>query len=366
MGVVNPSLSECIMKQQRTVEICEDEIVINVSAFIHKDYAIHNKELLLDIFSVFYVRQRVIIRFTDGENPQISGFNNFMEFICEKFQIPDHRVLYNVESMSSQRVSKYAQQISPLRIFSQSGDLIPEIINKNLDSAKFVGALLGRLTPTRLKLAYSIDQAWPGDNFMIFQPEIDYANYIFHNDVEVGSLYRQEFSWLNSKIFDQDLKREDILGSINWVDALSSYANIWNQFQIEIICETDVWNPGWFTEKTARCLSTGKPFVLLSGAGALKLLRDQGFKTFDDVMDESYDSGSTPSQRLSLLIESLKVLYNHPDRSNLLKKMYYRASENMSIYKEFCQKYTEVSDKVAQPQVQEIYLEPTPALIPLH
>jgi hypothetical protein len=366
VGVANLLLYKGIMKQHRTVEIYEDEIVIDISAFVHKDYAIHNKELLLDIFSVFYTGQRVIVRFTDGENPRISGFNDFMEVISKIFQIPDHKISYDVESMSLQPVSKYFQKTRPLRIFSQSGDYIPDLTNKNLDSAKFVGALLGRLTPTRLKLAYAIDQAWPGDNFLTFQPEIDYANYIFHQDVAVGDLYKQEFSWLNTKTFDEDLQSDNILGSVDWVDSLNSYASIWNKFQIEIICETDVWDAGWFTEKTARCLATGKPYVLLSGPGALNLLRDKGFKTFGDIIDESYDSYSLPTQRLSYLIESLKELYYHPDRSNLLKQMYDRASENILIYLKFNKKYPVVESAPVQTQATENYVESTPGLIPLH
>jgi hypothetical protein len=365
VGVVNPLRYKGIMKKHRTVEIHEDEIAIDISAFVHKDYAIHNKELLLDIFSSFYTGQRVLIRFTDGENPLISGFNDFIDVISKIFQIPDHKISYDVESMSLHRVSKYDQRTRPLRIFSQSGDVIPEILDKNLESAKFAGALLGRLTPTRLKLAYAIDQAWPGDNFMTFQPEIDYANYIFHHDVEVGNLYKKEFSWLNTKTFDRDLKSKDILGSIDWIDALKGYANIWNLFQIEIICETDVWNPGWFTEKTARCLATGKPFVLMSGAGALKLLRNQGFKTFGDIIDESYDSYTLPTQRLFHLIESLKALHDHPDRPKLLKQMYNQASENIAIYREFSQEYEDSVEPV-QMHTQEICVESATALIPLH
>ena len=345
----------------RTVKVNDDVMVIETQEFVHKDYAIHNKELLLDIFSKFYTGQQIIVKFLDGENPRMSGFNDFMEFICDQFQIPDHKILYEIETMSDQQFSKYPQKLTPLRIFPTANSYLSQVTDQNLESAKFVGTLIGRLTPARLQLAYAVDQAWPGDNFITFQPEISYTNYIFR---EVDDLYEQELTWLNNKIFDQDLKSNDILGSINWQKALASYGNICNRFHIEIICETDSLNSGWFTEKTAKCLAIGEPFVLVAGTGALAVLRSQGFKTFGDLIDESYDLCSTTALRISHLIESLKTLYNHPERSELLKLMYQRAAENISVYRTFKQKINQKICSVPAPDPESVSAQHQ--LIPLH
>ena len=44
-----------------------------------------------------------------------------------------------------------------------------------------------------------------------------------------------------------------------------------------------------FTEKIAKVLYHGHPFILLSQPGALKKLKTWGFKTFPELFDESYD-----------------------------------------------------------------------------
>ena len=91
----------------------------------------------------------------------------------------------------------------------------------------------------------------------------------------------------------------------------------------------------WFTEKTARCLATGKPFALVAGTGSLQRLRDMGFKTFNSVLDESYDLETTPTRRINRLILSLKELYNSQAGIEKLQEI---AQENINIYKDYIKK----------------------------
>jgi hypothetical protein len=352
------------------VTLHDGHIVIDCLGIIHKDYSMHvleqtmNKDLLLDLFCNFYAGQQIIVKFPDGENPRLSGFIDFMKFICETCHIPEHKILFEIETLNKQPVSIFPQQVVLPRIFNATGDHIPEITNRNLDSAKFVGTLIGRITTPRLRLAYAVDQNWPGDNFMTYQGEIAHTHQIHSELIE---LYREELIWVKNKIFDQDLRSDNILGSVYWDQSLASYANIWNRFQIEIVCETDAWGNGWFTEKTARCLATGKPFVLLAGAGALGTLRSQGFKTFGDIIDESYDICPTPARRIAQIIESLKTLYEHPERSALLKLMNQRAAENVILYQQFTNQHRQKSFPLMEsapiPEPAQQYIQESPPLM---
>ena len=50
------------------------------------------------------------------------------------------------------------------------------------------------------------------------------------------------------------------------------------------------------------------PFVLVSTAGSLNYLRSYGFKTFDSIWDESYDSEIDDDKRLVMIADLLKRL----------------------------------------------------------
>jgi hypothetical protein len=72
------------------------------------------------------------------------------------------------------------------------------------------------------------------------------------------------------------------------------YENSW----YSIIAETNFdGNVKFLSEKTAKGLFARRIFVMFSTAHHLKWLRELGFKTFDGIIDESYDSISDPTAR---------------------------------------------------------------------
>jgi len=62
------------------------------------------------------------------------------------------------------------------------------------------------------------------------------------------------------------------------------------------------------TEKTFKPICMQMPFVLVSTAGSLQYLRDYGFKTFDNIWDESYDFETDDTKRLIMIADLLKQL----------------------------------------------------------
>jgi hypothetical protein len=151
----------------------------------------------------------------------------------------------------------------------------------------------------------------------------------------IDGAYKSELDWIVSKKFDTDeILNQDIDQSkfVPWQKSTSTYYTLWPKYQIECVAETDVFSNSWFTEKTARCLASGKPFVLFSGPDSLKTLKNFGFKTFDDVIDESYDSELTPRSRMIKIIQSLKDLYNDIDKNTKINQLTQIAKYNQSIY----------------------------------
>jgi hypothetical protein len=76
---------------------------------------------------------------------------------------------------------------------------------------------------------------------------------------------------------------------------------------IEIVMETLFDDHRWhLTEKSLRPIACGKPFVLMATPGSLQYLRQYGYKTFDGLIDETYDSIQNPKQRLQAVIVEMK------------------------------------------------------------
>ena len=311
---------------KQAVAITDTDIVIVAEYFATKDNTCANKEWLLDIFSTHYDNQNIIVNADDGENLTASGFLEFLETVCEIFKIDKKSIVINTHNPCL--TDPFTFKIKTLGVFVSANTLIPKF-EKNTAQAQFVGAIIGRFTTTRMRLAYEIDQAFPGDNFIIFQ-----SRHWWHHE-PFTEIYQKEQEWFASRIFDTDLVSTARSGRIPPDDAFQNYPNCWNQYQIEIVCETDPFGDFWFTEKTAKPLATGKPFLLVSGIGSLARLKEIGIETFDSVIDESYDQAPTPTKRIQAIVNSLQMLYNDTNRSKKIAKMYQIAERNQEHYKKY-------------------------------
>lgn len=75
---------------------------------------------------------------------------------------------------------------------------------------------------------------------------------------------------------------------------------IYNETYHSIVAETSYDNNfPFFTEKTAKPLVAGRLFVLFGPQGQLDMLRSYGFKTFGNVVDETYDTIKDSHMRLT-------------------------------------------------------------------
>lgn len=316
------------MKEQG-ITVTDSEIVIFGQFFVHKDYSITRKDILFDILAKQYTGQQVIVRLWDGENTDFSGFESFIKFVCDKVGIPYNNVTFETHNPT---IADFNSVQLTLGIFVSVNQYLPAEFNKDLTGAKFVGSLLGRYNLNRLRLAYQLDRAFPTDTFITFQPDVNFINQqLEHFDAQ----YQDELEWIQTKTFDRDLVSRHYMGMIDWYDACRSYGNVWNKYQIEVISETDSIDNFWFTEKTANCLATGKPFVLVSGQYSLHRLREMGFVTFNNVLDESYDNARAPYHRIKQLTSALEELYNSSSRAKKLQELYHLASQNIELYKQY-------------------------------
>jgi len=64
----------------------------------------------------------------------------------------------------------------------------------------------------------------------------------------------------------------------------------------------------FLTEKLFRPIMHKHPFILASTPYSLQLLRDQGYKTFDGIIDETYDTVLDDDARLELIINEVEKL----------------------------------------------------------
>jgi hypothetical protein len=85
----------------------------------------------------------------------------------------------------------------------------------------------------------------------------------------------------------------------------------YNQCFIDVVLETLFDDSRLhLTEKILRPIACGKPFILAGTAGSLCYLRDYGFETFSEYINEEYDLVSDPLERLTKIIQEMQRIAN--------------------------------------------------------
>ena len=97
--------------------------------------------------------------------------------------------------------------------------------------------------------------------------------------------------------------------------------SIYNQTAYSIICETNFQNHySFFTEKTVKPILGRRLFLLFGGQYQLRNLRNRGFRTFNGIIDESYDNVESLTVRARLIREQMQYLFDQ-DQSVILDKI---------------------------------------------
>jgi hypothetical protein len=98
---------------------------------------------------------------------------------------------------------------------------------------------------------------------------------------------------------------------------LTEYAH-YTQSYCNIVLEThfdaDRSGGAFLTEKTFKPIKHGQPFVIVGAPGSLAALRSLGYRTFDHVIDNSYDLEINNTQRwikIKSAIEQIKSQHMH-------------------------------------------------------
>ena len=88
-------------------------------------------------------------------------------------------------------------------------------------------------------------------------------------------------------------------------EALPEYARSW----FSVITETEMADrPARITEKPMKPLFNFHPLVMLGNPGALKMIRELGFQTFPELIDEAYDDEPDPRRRFDLAYAEVRRL----------------------------------------------------------
>ena len=91
---------------------------------------------------------------------------------------------------------------------------------------------------------------------------------------------------------------------------ISSYCSLSNKVCFELVIDGEMGDYIWPTEKVMKPLYCKTPFLYAGSPYMMKYLKALGFRTFDKVFDESYDSELIYFDRIELIMANMRKLCN--------------------------------------------------------
>jgi hypothetical protein len=204
----------------------------------------------------------------------------------------------------------------PIHVVKQGNRAVPGFIEHNLDKY-FVYRLTTEFNRARLAYtAQGIDQYSKTFKYLFLNGtrrnnRVEMVQQLHERDLLKNSI----FSFKDYRIpedFDTDHKPV-----IDWPDA-----NLHEDFRFENFYPPHYWlteftlaletapNELFVTEKTFKPLLVGHPFIAVGGRYQLKHLHKLGFKTFNGLIDESYDDLEYPGERQLAVVNEVARLCN--------------------------------------------------------
>jgi hypothetical protein len=90
------------------------------------------------------------------------------------------------------------------------------------------------------------------------------------------------------------------------------YTDAYFNIVLETHFDADGSGGTFLTEKTFKPIKNSQPFVLVAPAGSLQCLRDLGYRTFDSVLDNTYDLETNNTQRWLKIKHTLEQIQQDP------------------------------------------------------
>ena len=183
------------------------------------------------------------------------------------------------------------------------------------------GLFIGRRTLARCRIFHDVFSQYRNRSFLSLMKHTAPSPWYLNNFINIESSepwapdvdQKQFFHWWENPPVDSVDQAEVRDQYRNDCNTNFSLLKFYNQFDIEIVCETYCYGDAFFpTEKTVRPIAAGKPFVAFAPLRFLERLKNLGFKTYSDFWDESYDKleGLARWRAMQTVLESIAQQYN--------------------------------------------------------
>jgi hypothetical protein len=249
---------------------------------------------------------KLLFLYHEGDNP--GKIKQRLDQLCVKHNLPGRCYVFVSANSAADQLDNFVSFVDfELWYYQRNLDQPPLAISTGPRSRNFT--VLNRLHKTWRATAMS--DLWR-ENIL----DNSYWSYCERDDrsdldcpIEIDSISglrdaRAEFSDrtpVYCDTYDQDTRND------HSVTPPRFYQDAWFNIVMETHFDADASGGMFLTEKTFKPIKHGQPFFVAGTAGSLAQLKQLGYRTFDHVIDNSYDQEPDSTKRWILLRKSIQA-----------------------------------------------------------
>jgi len=247
---------------------------------------------------------------------QVSSYNDFKKLRSRITLIiyDEYDVLLRLNTFRDTK-SGFDSWLNDLKPLVLTDGKVGDVLRKDFKDCEFINIGFPLLQMKTINPEFiTLKKHNPNRDYMclmVKKPNRDFRLRL-HEQIVARDLEKEmiiNFNEISGKTF-QDLKgqfQERIISNFSFLHSIPSI-EYYNQTNLELGTEalcSDHDNTFDLSEKTTKPIMMKHPFMMLANKDFLKNLRDLGFQTFHEHLDESYDDEPMVDRRIEIIIKNL-------------------------------------------------------------
>ena len=261
---------------------------------------------------------KILFYYSEGDNPK-SHIENRLQAMCDTHGIPMGNSKFVIANKTTDKKGPFIyfpdDEVYYRYLHVREQDYIKQV-NVQPRSKKYT--CLNRMDkPFRKLFASSLWYHGLADNGYFSYTGMRYQRE--YNEHLIDPVYKWDSHWHNvDQLFDNFSMhipfKADELDDIGHNNHKLIDTRFYQDSYFNFVVETHFSKHNIFlTEKTFKPILNLQPFIIVGAPGSLKLLKELGYETFDDWIDESYDKIKNDEDRM---FECFALAYEINQKSN--------------------------------------------------
>jgi hypothetical protein len=271
---------------------------------------------------------KILFYYSEGDNPHV--INDHLTQQCIDSNIPREQVLFISANSEAANIDYFYYVVDDELLFRFRNAKVPAInYSEHIRDKKFT-ALVRMHKFWRANVMSTIwQQQLDTDGYFAYGDSVNSGESVTDNPVEVdwyvGLRQRTEI-FLSIVPF-----KADLLNNVEHNNHTLCVGEHFSNSYINIVLEShmDVDQSGgvFLTEKTFKPIKNSQLFVIFGACGSLQKLRDIGYKTFDHVLNNEYDTIQDTTKRWKAAMDMIITVLRRDNKE--IRNMYINCQEDI-------------------------------------